>query len=315
MTETKQDSQKKLIARIADKYGVDKDKLLETLKATAFKQKEGVDISNEQMMALLIVAEQYGLNPFTRELYAYPDKGGIVPVVSVDGWSRIINTHDQFDGMEFRYSDATIKLPGAKVECHEWVEVTIYRKDRSRPTVVREYLDEVYREPFTGTNRQSGKTFTTDGPWQTYPKRMLRHKGVIQCARLALGFTGIVDQDDADRMIDMGQAIVVTPHHQSSNGEQLLLEQAKVDPIVQELIKRAKGSHSWEPAYAFAQQRFSGEIGEYVKQKLRDAEIENMPSAMENFTSSVAHADPEPDQEVPTDDMFGGPNEVEDLHY
>jgi hypothetical protein len=51
------------------------------------------------MMALLIVADQYGLNPWTKEIYAFPDKSnGIVPVVGVDGWARIINTHEQFDG-------------------------------------------------------------------------------------------------------------------------------------------------------------------------------------------------------------------------
>ena len=55
------------------------------LKQTAFKQKEGA-VTDAQMTALLIVAQQYGLNPFTKEIYAYPDKNnGIVPVVGVDG--------------------------------------------------------------------------------------------------------------------------------------------------------------------------------------------------------------------------------------
>jgi hypothetical protein len=31
-------------------------------------------VTDEQMMALLIVADQYGLNPFTKEIYGYPDK-------------------------------------------------------------------------------------------------------------------------------------------------------------------------------------------------------------------------------------------------
>jgi hypothetical protein len=58
------------------------------LKATAFKGQ----VSDAQMTALLIVANQYGLNPWTKEIYAFPDKNnGIVPVVGVDGWSRIIN--------------------------------------------------------------------------------------------------------------------------------------------------------------------------------------------------------------------------------
>jgi hypothetical protein len=86
---------KTLIQKFAERFSVDADNLFEILKATAFRQKsDSKPISDEQMMALLIVAEQYGLNPFTKEIYAYPDKqNGIVPVVGVDGWSRINNQH------------------------------------------------------------------------------------------------------------------------------------------------------------------------------------------------------------------------------
>lgn len=199
-----------LVAKIAERYSVDQEKLLNTLKATAFKQRDGAAPSNEQMMALLVVADQYKLNPFTKEIYAFPDKqNGIVPVVGVDGWSRIINSHPQFNGMEFRYSDEKTTPQGAKSECHEWVECVIHRKDREYPTVVREYLDEVYRAPFEKKGN-NGQTYMVDGPWQTHPKRFLRHKATIQCARLALGFVGIYDQDEAERIVerDMG---VITP--------------------------------------------------------------------------------------------------------
>jgi hypothetical protein len=84
---------KTLIEKFAERFSVDSDKVIDILKATAFRQKAGsAPVTDEQMMALLIVADQYDLNPFTREIYAYPDKqNGIVPVVGVDGWSRIIN--------------------------------------------------------------------------------------------------------------------------------------------------------------------------------------------------------------------------------
>ena len=139
--------------------------LIQTLKATAFKG----EVTDAQMAALMVVANQYGLNPFTRELFAFPDKqNGIVPVVGVDGWSRIINSHPQFDGIEFRHADESVTMPGAK-PAPEWIECNIYRKDRSRPVVVREYLDEVYRAPF------KGKYGDVTGPWQTHTKRFLRH--------------------------------------------------------------------------------------------------------------------------------------------
>lgn len=167
--------------------------LVSTLKATAFKG----DVSDAQMTALLVVANQYRLNPWTKEIYAFPDKkNGIVPVVGVDGWARIINSHLQFDGMEFAYSDELVQMPSATSKAPAWIECRMYRKDRTRPVVVREYLDECYREPFKG---QYGNV---NGPWQSHPKRFLRHKATIQCARLAFGFGGIYDQDEADRIIE-----------------------------------------------------------------------------------------------------------------
>lgn len=164
---------------------IDGQELINTLKNTAFKTKE--QISDAQMMALLIMANQHNLNPWTKEIYAFPDKGGIVPIVGVDGWSRIINSHPQFDGMDFEQGEE-------KCTC------IIYRKDRSHPVRVTEYHDECYRPPFTGNS--NGKPYTVNGPWQSHPKRMLRHKAMIQCARLAFSFTGIYDEDEAKNILN-----------------------------------------------------------------------------------------------------------------
>jgi len=182
-----------LVARFAEKYHIEPARLLDTLKATAFRQRGDQVVTNEQMAALLIVADQYKLNPFTKEIFAFNDKGAIVPVVSVDGWSRIINEHPAFDGMEFAYSDEIVTMPGGK-PCPAWCEVRIYRKDRTRPTVVREYLDEVYQAP----RGERGYT----GPWQSHTKRFLRHKTLIQGARIAFGFAGIYDEDEASRIVE-----------------------------------------------------------------------------------------------------------------
>ena len=161
-----------ILAKMAQRFSVEPSKMLGTLKATAFKG----DVSNEQMMALLIVADQYGLNPWTKEIYAFPDRqNGIIPVVGVDGWARIINQHPQFDGMDFEQDD-------------EGCTCIIYRKDRTHPTKVTEYMAECKRD-----NAQ---------PWKSHPRRMLRHKAMIQCARLAFGFVGIFDQDEGERIAE-----------------------------------------------------------------------------------------------------------------
>ena len=173
-----------VLVRMAERFGVDANKLHQTLKATAFKG----EVSNEQFMALMIVADQYGLNPLTKELYAFPDKNnGIVPVVGLDGWARIVNEHPQYDGLEF------VDGPTDKNGIPDWIECVIYRKDREHPTKVREFYSECKR---------------ATGPWGSHPRRMLRHKALIQCARLAFGFVGIYDQDEAERIVE-GTATLV----------------------------------------------------------------------------------------------------------
>jgi phage recombination protein Bet len=170
-----------LLAKFAQRYSIEPAKMLSTLKATAFRQRDGgQEVTNEEMVALLVVADQYGLNPFTRELYAFPDRnGGIVPIVSIDGWARIINDQKQMDGVDFKYSDETVKWEGEDVPI--WFEAIIYRKDRQHPTRVREFFKEIRR---------------STQPWKTMPHRMGRHKSLIQCARVAFGFGGIYDEDE-----------------------------------------------------------------------------------------------------------------------
>ncbi|MCA3694223.1 phage recombination protein Bet [Aquidulcibacter sp.] len=185
---------KPIESRMALRFGVAEKDVFAILKGTAFKTKDsnGQQATDAQMVALMIVADQYGLNPFTKELYAYPDKqNGIVPVVSVDGWTRIVNQHEAMNGIEFRYADEFVTMAAGK-PCPEWCEVIITRKDREKPIVIREFLDEVYCPP----------RGTFSGPWQSHTKRMLRHKTLIQGARIAFGFSGIYDEDEAQRIVE-----------------------------------------------------------------------------------------------------------------
>ena len=165
------------INQLAERFELPQsEELYQVLKATAFKG----DVSDAQLSALLIVAKQYGLNPWTKEIYAFPDKGAIVPIVGVDGWARIINNNAQFDGMEF-------------VQDADSCTCTIYRKDRSHPTKLTEWMAECKRE--------------SAGPWKSHPYRMLRHKAMIQCARMAFGFGGIYDHDEAERIVEASPSI------------------------------------------------------------------------------------------------------------
>ena len=145
--------------------------LKETLLNTVFSGCR----NDSEFIALTVVANEYGLNPLTKEIYAFPAKGGgIVPMVSVDGWIRIMNEHPAFDGIEFDH----IHDQKGNVDA---IEAVIYRKDRNHPIKVIEYLEECRR----GTD-----------PWKQMPRRMLRNRALIQGARIAFGFSGIAAEGD-----------------------------------------------------------------------------------------------------------------------
>lgn len=164
-----------VLASLATDYGMDRMRFVETLKATVMGGKQ---VSNEQLAAFCLVAKSHGLNPFTKEIFAFPSNGGIVPVVSVDGWLKMINSHPQFDGMEFR--DACDDK-GALLS----VTCRMFRKDRTHAIEVTEYMSECHR----GTDT-----------WKKWPARMLRHKATIQASRYAFGFAGIYEPDEAERI-------------------------------------------------------------------------------------------------------------------
>jgi phage recombination protein Bet len=171
------------LALMAQSLGVDQTKLMENLKATCFK-----GASNEEFQTLVIVANQYQLNPFLKELYAFPKKGGgVVPLVGVDGWIKIANREPDYDGMDVEiFGDGDKPTHGT---------CTIYHKSRSHPTVVTEYYKECYRN--------------TD-PWNQMPRRQMRNKTIIQAVRVAFGVSGIHDEDEAE---DVGMRDV-TPRAQ-----------------------------------------------------------------------------------------------------
>lgn len=166
-----------VIADMANRYGMDKRAFEATLKATVVP----ANTSMEQFCAFLIVAKQYNLNPITKEIYAFPAKGGgIQPIVGIDGWCNIINSNPQLDGIEFHDTMTDGKLTA--------ITCKIYRKDRAHPTEATEYMEECKK---------------SSEPWTKWPARMLRHKALIQCARYAFSLSGIVDPDEAERMIDV----------------------------------------------------------------------------------------------------------------
>jgi phage recombination protein Bet len=179
-----------LLADMAGRYHMEPQKFAATLRATVVPK----TASNEEFAAFLMVAKHYNLNPITKEIYAFPKQGGgIQPIVSVDGWANLINSHPQCDGFEF---EDHLNDSGDLVS----ITCRMYRKDRSKTTTATEYMVECRRETST---------------WKQWPRRMLRHKALIQAARYAFGFAGIVDPDEAERFTTSPQRVRdVTPREE-----------------------------------------------------------------------------------------------------
>jgi phage recombination protein Bet len=176
-TETvKSEDRKSVLGAMANRYGMEPKAFEVTVKATL-----GLEKCNDgQFAAFLCVANEYGLNPLTKEIYAFPTKtGGVQPIVGIDGWINLANSHPMFDGMEFEDSHDS-------QGCLAAITCRIHRKDRRHSICVTEYMNECRGN---------------SGPWKQFPARMLRHKATIQAIRYAFGFAGVMDPDEYDRMI------------------------------------------------------------------------------------------------------------------
>jgi hypothetical protein len=120
----------------------------------------------KSILHALRTARQYALDPLQEEvLITKYDKGWQVSV-SADGWMKIINGHPVFTGLTFTQS------PEENEGLPLWMECTIHRSDRAIPIAVREYMNEMRTESEV---------------WRKMPRRMLRHRALQQCAKIAFG--------------------------------------------------------------------------------------------------------------------------------
>lgn len=188
--------QSPLVGFFAEKYGQSAEQVFSVLMQTVFpKDREGHIIATvQQFMAFLVVAKEYDLNPWTREIYAFPSKrGGVVPVVPIDGWVKLVNRPKDLDGVKYEYEWSEPDQNGKK---HIFaITCKIKRKGMAEWVEITEYFDECVMY-----ENRNGQQVMKD-TWNKWPVRMLRHKAYIQCARIAYGLSGIYDEEEAYRIV------------------------------------------------------------------------------------------------------------------
>ena len=156
-------------------------------------------------LQLLRVAHKYALDPLSDEL-AILNHDLLNPTVyiTINGWSKLINQHPHFAGMSLRESTEQLdNIPN-------WMECTIYRDDRILPIVIKEYFEEVK---------------TSHPSWQQMPRRMLRHRVIQQCARLALGISSSETKSEIGAPIDLDTNVGTQATSQSERLKETLKAQ------------------------------------------------------------------------------------------
>ena len=121
------------------------------------------------MNQLLHVAHRYGLDPLIEEVTLMDDEEQFLrPYITLDGWMRILNAQTHYCGIQFRESTECIEGVPSYMEC------SIYRDDRVLPITIKEYYEEIKTEHVA---------------WDYLPRRMMRHRALQQCVRLAFGIS------------------------------------------------------------------------------------------------------------------------------
>jgi len=119
------------------------------------------------LLHFLHEVEKYQLDPNSEEiLLLKSQEGGYQTVITLDGWLRLINHHPSFAGLTL------LESTELKDDIPIWMECSIYRNDRVLPITIKEYFNEVKTE---------------HALWKTMPRRLLRHRTIQQCARVAFG--------------------------------------------------------------------------------------------------------------------------------
>lgn len=280
-----------LIARLAGKFGVEPNRLLKCLTTQVFKQADGRQPSNEELMVLLLVCENFGLNPFNREIYAFRGKSGdIVPVVSLDGWAKIVRSQKDFNGVSFRFSETTVKVAGVNQELPEYVECSIRLKGVDDPVRIQEFMVECFNDK--------------SPVWRKWPRRMLRTRAFIQCARLAFSLTGLYDEgedfaEDFSGMVATGSESpqAQQPAIAQANVPKLALEREKLDEMLGKLMVFAQNQpNGWERAARWVEAKLTGDDRLYAEEKLRMQQMdmqaqEQLPEAEDEAPDLINEED------------------------
>ena len=169
-----------LTEQAAESMGVPMNSLLAILRGIWTTSKGEPDLTQAEMFIGIGIVAKYGLDPIAREIYVTKNKGKMMTVIGIDGWIKILDRTDHYDGFDVDIHEDE----GGRVD---YVDVAIHSKVRSHPATYRAFANEYSKI----SGFMAGKI----------PTHMLRIFALRHAARLFVPLGGTVMTEEESRSI------------------------------------------------------------------------------------------------------------------
>jgi len=172
--------------------GVPQEKIFDVVRGVWTTSKGQPPLSNQEIFTGLALIARYELDPFSREIYVTKDKKGrLLTILGIDGWVRVLDRTDHYDGFE-----QTMEMVDDS-DVIRWVETKIYSKERSHPVVYRAFASEY--------GKLGGYVAGV------IPGHMLRLFSLRHAARLFVPLGSVVTEEEAGWISDSPEAENAVP--------------------------------------------------------------------------------------------------------
>lgn len=128
-----------LVEGAATVLGVMPNQVIPLLRNVWTVSKGQEQLTDSEMFSGISMIARYELDPIAREIYVTRSKDGrLMTVIGVDGWIKILDRTDHYDGMVQTFHENADGVV-------DWIETAIYSTKRKHPAVYRAYMVEYLR--------------------------------------------------------------------------------------------------------------------------------------------------------------------------
>lgn len=157
--------------------------------------------TDEELKMLLYLSKEYDLDPLKKEIYLIKYGGKSTVITSRDGYLKIANTNENFDGLEsdvvyqgdklskrddgslhIEYSEAHLTFDKSKLT---GAFCSVFRKDRAKATTVFVSIKDYYKK---------GAPI-----WEQYINAMILKVAEAMALKRAFAISGLVTQEEIEK--------------------------------------------------------------------------------------------------------------------